>query len=169
MKILSGKVIINRTVPINSDGVSQTKELHTLDELGISGINVAKTNTTQTLADGNTIKGTGTYTKTDGTTGQTADVNLKVDTSNQQFANTITISPEAAALPDMNGSGLVRSLREATSLSPNLQTILTQYSQATTRNEQLAIIDQLLDVWADTSGMAKTMDKRDFANLRRAS
>ncbi|MEN6373260.1 MAG: hypothetical protein ABFD75_00595 [Smithella sp.] len=63
----------------------------------------------------------------------------------------------------MNGSGLCHDLHEATSLSPTLQNILNQYSQATIRNEQLEIIDQLLDAWADTSG------DRDVVNIRMAA
>ena len=46
------------------------------------------------------------------------------------------------------------------------QNILTQYNQATTRAQQLAIIDQLLYTWADTAGMATTMEGREPENYR---
>jgi len=46
---------------------------------------------------------------------------------------------------------------------------LTQYSQATTRQEQMAIIDQLLYAWADTSGLAATMESLSDEHLRRAA
>ncbi|MFO7569866.1 MAG: hypothetical protein R6W75_08705, partial [Smithellaceae bacterium] len=152
---------------VNSDGVSQADELHTLGELGITGLDVSMSNTRQTFPDGNSINGTGTYTKADGATGATADVYLKVDTANREFMDAVPVSPEVEALPDAKGSGLVRDLHEAASLSPTLQNLLTQYSQATTRNEQLALMDQLLYAWVDTSGMAATMDDRDpFYHIR---
>jgi len=142
---------------INQDGISQSDELLTMEQAGITGLNVAKTSTNQTLANGNSIKGTGTYIKADGTTGQMADVYFMIDTVNQQFTNTIPVLPEVETLPNMWGSGMVRDLHQAASLSPTLQAVLTQYSQATTRQEQMALIDQLLYAWADTSGMAATM------------
>ena len=151
---------------INSDGVSQAEELFTMDQLGIAGINTTSTYSRTTLADGNKIVDTGTYIKTDGTTGNMADVNFKNDTATSQFTDHITVSPEVEVLPDISGSGLVRDLHEAASLSPTLQAILTQYSQATTRDQQLAIIDQLLYAWADTSGMAATMEDRDPEHYR---
>ena len=81
----------------------------------------------------------------------------------------IPVSEEVAALPDLQGSGLVRDLQQAAELSPVLQYLLTQYSQASTRQEQMAIIDQLLYAWADTSGMAATMESLPDEYLRRAA
>jgi hypothetical protein len=58
----------------------------------------------------------------------------------------------------MNGSGQVRNLREAASLSPTLAALLTQYDAATTRDEQLALLDALLTEWSQTSELAVTGD-----------
>ncbi|MBU0484382.1 MAG: hypothetical protein KKB30_07710, partial [Proteobacteria bacterium] len=150
---------------LNQDGESQTGELLTLDELGISGINVAKTENSQLLANGNQIADLGTFIKTDGTmgtmgeVGDLADVDLAEDTFHREFTDTLTIAAEAEALPDMQGSGVLRDLREATSLSTGLTNLLTQYSQATTRQEQMAMLDGLVGMWAHTGGMA-TMTAR---------
>ncbi|MEF8731794.1 MAG: hypothetical protein V5B40_07745 [Candidatus Accumulibacter meliphilus] len=58
----------------------------------------------------------------------------------------------------MQGAGLVRSLREAASLptaaGSALATQLAAYAAETTRSGQLARLDGLLKVWADTSSMA---------------
>jgi Ca2+-binding RTX toxin-like protein len=167
---------------LNQDGISQTGELFTLDELGITSINVTKTNTTQNLADGNRIIGTGTFTKADSSTGNMADVWFANDTFTSEFSDSIPVAADVAMLPDMEGSGLVRDLQEAATLSPFLKNVLTQYSAATTRQEQMALIDQLLYTWADTSGLAATMEERDpptftdgfhirhesFGNIRRS-
>jgi Ca2+-binding RTX toxin-like protein len=150
---------------INSDGISQSEELFTMEEAGISGLNVAKSNINQNFPNGNSIKGTGTYIKSDGTTGLMGDVYFAVDTTSQQFPDT-PVLPEVEGLPNIWGSGLMRDLHQAASLSPQLRNLLTQYSEAATRQEQMAIIDQLLYAWANTSGMATTLESRDPEDYR---
>ena len=54
----------------------------------------------------------GTYTRTDGTTGNMADVNLMMDRFKREFANKLDTS-SVTHLPDMQGSGVLRDLREA--------------------------------------------------------
>ena len=84
---------------------------------------------------------------------------LAEDRFHRQFTDTIAITTDIAQLPDMQGAGQVRDLREAASLSPALKDLLTQYAQATTRNSQLALLDPLLNAWAATSGL-ETLDAR---------
>ena len=151
---------------LNQDGISQTGELFTLASLNIASINVTSTANSQTLPNGNQIADLGTFTKTDGTTGSTgavtgnlADINLASDTFHRTFPNVLDTT-SVATLPDMQGSGKVRDLREAATQSTTLQTLLTQYSAATTRAEQTTLLDQLLDAWADTGGMAESMAQR---------
>jgi hypothetical protein len=151
---------------LNQDGVSQTGELLTLAQEGITSFNVNETANSQVLANGNQIADLGTFTRTDGSSGgmgnvsQMADINLVEDTFHREFTDSIPLAEGVAALPDMQGSGKVRDLHEAASLSSDLQTLLTQYSQATTKAEQLNLMDQMLLAWADTSGMAETMQER---------
>jgi hypothetical protein len=97
---------------INSDGISQSEELLTMEEAGISGLNVAKSNINQNFPNGNSIKGTGKYIKSDGTTGLMGDVYFAVDTTSQQFPDT-PVLPEVEGLPNIWGSGLVRDLQQA--------------------------------------------------------
>ncbi len=147
---------------LNQDGISQSNELFTLDALGVASINVGKTEHSTTLTNGNIIADLGTYTRSDGsqhtagTAGQLADVDLAIDTFTSHFTDTLPISAEAQALPDIQGAGQVRSLREAATLSPQLAGLLTQFSQAGTRAQQQALIDDLLKAWSDTSAMATT-------------
>ena len=104
---------------LNQDGISQTGELFTLTQLNISSINVTKTANSQTLPNGNQIADLGTFTRTDGATGNVgavtgnmADINLASDTFHRTFPNVLDTS-SVATLPDMQGSGAVRDLREA--------------------------------------------------------
>ncbi|MFZ3019434.1 MAG: VCBS domain-containing protein [Gallionella sp.] len=147
---------------LNQDGVSQANELKTLSELGIESFNVASIEHSQLLANGNQIADTGSYTRTDGTTGTAgvtagmADINLAVDTFHRTFADTIPLTAAAQALPDMQGSGVVRDLRQAASIQSaegsTLATALGQFSAATTRNDQRALLDTLIADWGATSG-----------------
>ena len=112
---------------LNQDGISQMgdsvtglgRELFTLTELGIASINIAKTSNSQTLSNGNQIADIGSYTKTDGSqaavgevTGNLADINLASDTFHRSFPNMLDTT-SVATLPDMQGSGAVRDLRDA--------------------------------------------------------
>src|SRR5690606_28832626 len=62
--------------------------------------------------------------------------------------------------PDMQGSGSVRDLREAATLSVELENILIQFSQGTTRSAQLNMMNDLLYAWAKTSGMIEGLQGR---------
>ncbi len=150
---------------LNQDGISQTDELQTLAETGITSINLTATTKNQ-WSNGNTIASTGSYTKTDGTTGTTGDVNLAINTATTQFTDEIEVPETLLDLPDMSGSGQVRDLQQAAALSPTLADLLTQYAAATTRETQLALLDQMLLAWADTSGMAGSLDDRDPAHYK---
>ena len=146
----------------NQDGISQASELSTLAANNIAALNVAKTENSTLLANGNVIADLGTYVKTDGTTGtlgdtaQLGDIDLAENTFVSQFTDSVPITAEAEALPDMQGSGQVRDLREAASLSTALATALGNYAAAATRDTQQAQLDSLIEAWSDTSTMATT-------------
>ena len=148
---------------LNQDGISQAGELFTLNQKGIASITVAKTENSTLLPNGNVLADLGHYTKTDGSegalgaaTGQLGDVDLRENTFFSQFTDAIPLTPEAQLLPTMHGSGQVRDLREAVSLSPDLAQQLAAYSQATTRAEQLNQLDTLIQGWSGTSTMPTT-------------
>lgn len=151
---------------MNQDRISQASELLTLDALGITSFNTAKTDNNQTLANGNQIADLGSYTKADGSVGtmgevgNMADVNLADETFYREFPDQIPLAEGVAELPEMQGSGKVRDLHEAASQSTELKDLLTQFSQATTRQAQRALVDQMLDAWANTSGLVETLQER---------
>ena len=136
---------------LNQDGVSQAGELKTLTELGIVSLNLAKTANSQTLAGGNQIADLGSFVRADGTTAVMADVNLAADAFHRSFTDVIPTNALTATLPDMQGSGMVRDLRQAASLTSvegaALAGALGQFATAT-RTDQLAQIDTLLADWA---------------------
>jgi len=151
---------------LNSDGISQEGELKTLEELGIVSFNVAKTENSTRLANGNQIADLGSYVRNDGTqgtvgqiTGGMADIDLAANPFYRSFPDTIPLTPQAQSLPDMQGSGMVRDLSEAVSLSPTLGNALANYAAADTKAGQLARVDAVISQWAATSSFQTSIEK----------
>ncbi len=151
---------------INQDGVSQANELSTLAQKNILGISLISTNTTINLGNGNSVSGTAVVTRSSGpdTVAETVTVSSDTTASNlnlggnpfyRVFATPVAMTNEALALPDMKGSGWVRDLREAMSLgTPQGEDLLANvqvFAALTTRDAQMAMIDDLLRLWAQTN------------------
>ncbi|MES2205505.1 MAG: hypothetical protein V4525_01765 [Pseudomonadota bacterium] len=95
----------------NQDGISQAAELQTLSAAGVASINLNADFTPETLANGNTIYGKGTFTRTNGSAESVAfNLNLVEDTFHRQFTTTIPVATDLKVLPNMQGSGKVRDL-----------------------------------------------------------
>lgn len=151
---------------VSQDGVSQGGEFITLAEAGIVSLNLANTLKNQNLANGNTLSREGSFTRADGTTGGMGEFRLASDTFDTKFAEAIEVPEELKALPNMQGAGNVRELQQAAAQSGGVASLLAQFQSATTRAEQKALLDQLLSAWADTSGMAKSLEERAAGNYR---
>ncbi|UZR28845.1 calcium-binding protein [Methylococcus mesophilus] len=139
---------------LNQDGTSQGSELFTLNQLGIAGINVGKTQHDQVLADRNQIADLGSFIRADGSTGtlgSVADVNLVSDTFHRTFTDTLPTTAATQGLPDMQGSGAVRDLRQAATLSADLAATLAAMQHDATQAQFQGRLDTLLDQWASTS------------------
>ncbi|WP_301335870.1 calcium-binding protein, partial [Variovorax paradoxus] len=149
---------------IDQDGISDAGELFSLDQLGITRIGVigsAANNTggsqAGTSINGNFIAQSASFTRNDQTLGVgSASLSagaIDLDSSNfhREFTDHIPLTDTAKALPTMQGSGRVRDLAEAVSLSPELAVALTAFSSATTREVQMALIDNLITTWAKSS------------------
>jgi Ca2+-binding RTX toxin-like protein len=150
---------------LNGDGVSQANELRGLEEAGIIALNAGKTEHSRTLANGNLIADLGSFVRSDGSAGgmgavtaQMGDIDLAENAFFSRFSDSIPLTPEAQGLPDMGGSGLVRRLREAVSLSPELAEVVSRYALADSRADQMALLDELLVAWGRTSSMPVTGD-----------
>lgn len=146
---------------LNQNGVSDTGELFTLNTLGIASINIIKQINSQVLPDGNRIADLGTYTRTNGNLGglgetsQLGDIDLIENTFFRTFANPLDTTA-VAHLPDMRGSGQIRDLREAATLSPALVQLLSSFVADTAYSGQKAKLGEIIKAWSDTSTMKTT-------------
>ncbi len=150
---------------LNQDGISQSHELSSLDALHITRIGVNGSGTGpqagQTI-NHNRVALSTTFTR-DGSDRTVGAIDLE---SNPFFSNIpaehvdetgnpVTLTDTALGLPQMNGSGMVRNLRAAMSLSgaaaDELEDAVAAFEAATTRDAQLAQVDVVITAWAQTS------------------
>ena len=148
---------------LNQDGVSQADELFTLESQNIASLTVAKTENSKTLSNGNQIADLGSYTRTDGSTGELGevsgmgDVNLASNPFYSDFTDPITLTDDARTLADMKGAGMVRDLREAASLDGALVSKVNAFA-GLTRSQMMSQLDGLIRDWADTSTMQTSIE-----------
>ena len=135
---------------LNQDGISQTNELRTLEELGIQSLDVTYKDVNKNLGNGNTLAQQGSYTKKDGTTAQAGDLLLAADNLYSRFKDKVELTAEQAKAANLSGIGRLRDLREAAALSGDLANVLKAYSAADTKEAQMALLDSLIHEWAET-------------------
>ncbi|WUR14695.1 calcium-binding protein [[Empedobacter] haloabium] len=145
---------------LNQDGVTQAGELSTLGANGIVGIGVNATAVRTDLGNGNIQTAAGTFIRSNGTTGTTGETNgaaanldLLVNTFYRQFTDHVPLTAQAKALPTLRGSGRVRDLDEAISLSSDLGNTVQGYVAQTTRAGQIGQLDTFIEKWANTADL----------------
>lgn len=133
---------------LNQDGICQSNELFTLEQVGVKALNLENKNSNTNLKNGNTLAQIGSYETTDGQTRVMGDVNFEHKPVFSEYAEEVKLTEEQKQAPNLKGTGRVRDLRDAAALSQNLAAVLQSYAQAQTRSEQLALLDKLLLEWA---------------------
>ncbi|MDP1651355.1 MAG: calcium-binding protein [Rhodocyclaceae bacterium] len=153
---------------LNQDGISQADELTTLAANSIVSIGVNSTAVRIDLGNGNLQTAAGTFTRTNGSTGATgetdsavANLDLLVNTFYREFTDHVPLTDQARLLPELRGSGQVRDLSEAISLSADLGNWVQSYAQQTTRQSQIDRLDGFIERWANTSDMKSLKAQAD--------
>ena len=134
---------------LNQDGISQATELQGLAEAAITSINLTTQKATKTLPGGNTQ----ILTAAVAGLGESAAVALELahNPFYRQFPDHLDTT-SVASLPDMAGSGMVRDLQEAATLSTSLASQLAALQNGYRDRQQFDTeLDTLLDAWAATS------------------
>jgi Ca2+-binding RTX toxin-like protein len=135
---------------LNQDGVSQADELLGLAASGVQSINLTSTASSTRYTDA-ILAQSGSFTRTDGSTGQAGSFILAQNNFIRSFTP-ITVSTEAKTLPNIGGSGWVRDLQEAATQSPELIALLNQAKDASTRAGYKEAVATLLKTWGNDSG-----------------
>ena len=109
-------------VDSNGDGQAQAGELLTLAQAGVLSISLTETPASNSGAVANaTLLSTGSFIRADGTTGAIDDLDLLTDPYHSTFLGDASVTPLAAALPDIAGHGSLPDLRVALSLDESAQ------------------------------------------------
>ncbi|MCS3761248.1 calcium-binding protein [Bradyrhizobium centrosematis] len=106
-------------IDANEDGKTDAGELKSLASLDIVSISTGST-ATNTADSGNVIAATGTYERSDGTTGTVGEVHFDTDNTHTTWLGDSSVSTEAAARPDLKGFGTLTDLHVAMTLDADL-------------------------------------------------
>ncbi|EIC14487.1 iron-regulated protein FrpC [Kingella kingae PYKK081] len=106
---------------INQDGISQSNELFTLQALGIQSLNLEHQENSKDLGNGNRLTHIGSYTKTDGTTGEMGDVEFAANSLYSRYTDTVELTPEQLQAPNLQGLGRLRGLINSFDISGSLK------------------------------------------------
>lgn len=139
---------------LNQDGISQSNELLTMVQADIASINLDAAPADTNDGNNNNIVATSSFERISGGNGQLGAASFQFDV-NPFFSEFVPIelSERAKSLPEMHGSGMVRDMREAATLSTAFADQLEAYAGQTTRTGQRQMLDALIQKWAATSTM----------------
>lgn len=144
-------------VDADQDGQTDTGELFTLTQLGVTEVSTSRT-FSNTTVDGNRTAFTSTFVGPNGTAGS-AVVYFGVDRVHSQFQlpSNFVYDPDTEFLPEMTGYGEVPDLRVAMTLDSDLldavQALVTQSSTLSYADMRTAI-ENIVAMWADADGVA---------------
>lgn len=148
----------------NQNGAVDTGELKTLSGAGITSLNTASTASTATN-QGHKVAATSTYTKTNGTTGNAADIFFQKDDVNTWYVGdgtpaTRPYDMEALYLPQSRGYGKLASWADAISQNDTLKNMAIDFVDdwGVELNPQAlqAKVEAFMFEWAGVSGMSAT-------------
>ena len=135
----------------NGDGISQAEELFSLSEIGINKIDLSYSNSYKELSGDNIEEGQSYYIDNEGGSRLISDLNFSFSKFNRTFIEDIYLTDEQSMQLNLGGSGSVRDLREAATLSQELNLYLEEFKSAKTKAEQMSILPVLVRAWAKTS------------------
>lgn len=123
--------------------------LITLEQAGIVSINLNSYASNQVDENGNTQLSSGTYTKSDGTTGQIGDYYLQNDKKDSFATEWVEVPEDVLQLPDIKGQGTVYSLHQAIArdTSGELKELVEDFINSTNKNDKIILINEILYKW----------------------
>ena len=134
----------------DGDGLCSPDELHSLNDLGIAAINLDSILVDQTDPNGNHLSLSGSFERSDGSTGQIGQFNLQRNLANTIATDWLEVPDDIADLPDLDGSGNVYDLHQAMvrDTTGQLKSLVEQFVAADDMDEREQIMEQILFEWA---------------------
>ncbi|WP_150468382.1 calcium-binding protein [Francisella sp. SYW-9] len=134
---------------VDQDGVTDEGELLSLADAGISSIDLNANSVNQNI-EGGILRKTSTATTKDGTTTAVGAIDFAENKFYSRFADELEISPDLEGSINIAGQGALRSLHEASSLSSELNDLLTGLYSGDAPVTDSAIHEVLLE-WAKSA------------------
>jgi hypothetical protein len=153
----------------DSNAVLADGELLTLDAAGVRSISLRYTNQNFTDTQGNRILQVGTYTRLDGSTSTIDDVWFTADLTRSIAKDSIAISDDIAALPDLAGFGNVRSLHQtmAHDQTGRLKTAVQKLLAEKDITKAHELLQDVLFLWSGSSDYAANSRGSYFPDARK--
>jgi hypothetical protein len=127
----------------NQDGITDAGELHSLDDFGIVSLDFNPVSIGESLDNGNFVHSLVNFYTSDGLTHNIYDLIFNERQAVSVFNDSLEVPLEISQnLPNFGGSGALRSLWEACTQSDNLTQILTQFSEASSREAQMSFMTE---------------------------
>lgn len=139
----------------NGNGVVDEGELLTLEQANISGINLDYQKGNTQDENNNSHAQTGTFIKTDGSTGTVTDVWFDANMSQSVDLSDVEIPADIAALPNISGTGNVHDLHTAMALdmTGELKALVQQFAAETDAAEREEILLNIIYHWTGVQDM----------------
>ena len=139
--------------------------LYSLEEAGISSINLDYQNVNFTEENGNECKKIATYTKTNGQELQYGEYLVQTNPQNAIELNKLEETEAVSALPDIDNSGTVYSLHQAMLRDNELQTLVTSFTTETNDNVRMNLLEQIILKWTGAENV-ETDSRGDYINAQ---
>ncbi len=158
-------------VDANADGHSQADELHTLDDLSITSIDLDYSNVNYTIS-GNEILQESTFT-INGQTRDIVDAWFAYDNVNTEYAEDYTLDIRTLFLPNLRGFGNLPDLHIAMSLDETLLDMVQEVAVAdketllNTTFDLQGNIENILFRWAGVDGIAPNSRGNSISDARK--
>jgi RHS repeat-associated protein len=165
---------------LDQDGMSDSNELSSLNQMGIARINTAYSRVATPVPGQNTIVDISTYERTDGTQRQIVDAWFALDQQNSEYDFRSTANPqltftnEIFNLPTLAGYGNLPNLTIAMAQDSQLLNLVRTFTQQMQQGNYTGIdsaIQAILYQWAGVSGTVTdrgpNVDSRKLAFLEK--
>ncbi|BBM04131.1 calcium-binding protein [Microbulbifer sp. GL-2] len=139
---------------VNSNGVVDSGELKSLQELNIAELGLAYRDSNSTDVFGNAHAQIGSYKLGNGVEREMTDVWFDTNTQDNGNTDSTSIPDDIAELPGISGSGNVASLHiaMANDESGQLKALVEQFSQANSVDERSTLLESILFQWVGETG-----------------
>lgn len=143
---------------LNSNGVTDAGELHSLAQAGITAIDIRYATSSWTDSNGQEHRQNAEVQWSDGHKTISTDVWFDVDLDERDQGYDTSITEEVLRLPEARGFGNLPDLRQAMLRDTELQALVNRYLAEADAGKKAALLDQVIYQWAGAGDIPATVD-----------